>query len=306
MRRHSHDPANGLLFIPMARTDDGQLRSDIRRMGLGTAAPVYARPGDDRQLKDVARYFRISAMIVAIQALSRNSGTRQPIDVFISYARRDGEEVADQLRQAFARYPGVTAIVDSMAFSHGVSVDGTMLEQRLSESTCVVILQTASYANREWCRREALLAKRSDVPMIVVEMLDGLERRSLPSLTNCPHFRTSGQVESHLEEIVELAVAESLRIAHHRARSVATLVTSGIDPHRVEILVRTPEFIRLVDLVASNDGAVRQGRLPRDLVLYPDPPLVEDELRMLRMVDPNFQFLTPSTVLLNTAGTEIM
>jgi hypothetical protein len=112
MRKRSRNPDSDLLFIPMACTDDGQLRRDIQRIGLGTVAPVYARPGDDRcrQSKDAARYFRIWAMIVAIQTISRSLSSKQSVDVFISYARRDGEDVADRLRQAFVRYPTLTLL----------------------------------------------------------------------------------------------------------------------------------------------------------------------------------------------------
>jgi TIR domain len=306
MRKRAQNSENDLLFIPMARTDDGQLRRDVQRLGLGTVAPVYARAGDDqyRQANDIRRHFRICAMISAIQAIRQNRERQQPIDVFISYAKRDGEDVPDRLRQAFAKYPGISAVVDSMAFSPGVSVDGNLLEQKLAACTCVVVCYAASYANRLWCQREALLANRSDVAMIVVDMHDGLERRGCASLANCPHMRISGGIDGHLEEIVELAVSEILRIAHHRSRSAAMLARAGIDPQRVEILVRKPELIRLIDLAAKNAEAISQDRRPRDLILHPDPPLDEHELNVLTMVDQSFQFLTPSTVLIDTVVTE--
>jgi len=307
MRRRAQESSNDLLFIPMARADDGQLRRDIQRLGLGTVAPVYAYMGDERfqQLNNAARFFRISAMIAAIQALCSSPGDKRSIDVFISYARRDGERVAHRLRDAVAVYPGIGAIVDSMAFSAGAPVDAGLLEQKLVASTCVVVFQTNSYADRVWCRREALLAQRCDAPIIVVEMFDGLERRGWLGLANCPRLKMSGGIDGDYEEIVEFVVSETLRIAHHRSRSAAMLSLAGIDPQRVEILARTPELVRLVGLVASNAEAVRLGHRPKDLILYPDPPLPEDELNVLRMVDPNFQFLTPSTILIETVATGI-
>ena len=308
MRKHSQSSNNQLMFIPMARTDDGQLGMDIRRLGLGAVAPIYLRTGDDRyrESKDARRFFRISAMIVAIQAICRNPESRQLLDVsiFISYAKRDGEDIANRLRQAFDEYPGICALVDSRVVTPGDSVDGNSLEQKLAASTCVVVCQTATYADRLWCQREALLAKRSDVPLIVVDLRDGLERRGCDSLTNCPRLKFSGAIDSHVGDIVELAVSEILRIAHHRSRSVALLAPAGIDSQRVEVLVRAPELVRLIDLVATNTEAVREGRRPRDLLLHPDPPLREHELNMLRMVDPSFQFRTPSNVLIDSVTRE--
>jgi hypothetical protein len=147
-------------------------------------------------------------------------------------------------------------------------------------------------------------AKKCDAPIIVVEMLGGLERHGWAGLANCPRLRLSGGIDCDFEEIVEIAVSETLRIAHHRSRSAAMLAFAGIDPGRVEVVPRTPDLLRLVGLVASNAEAVRLKRRPKDLILHPDPRLLEDELSVLRMVDPNFQFLTPSTIIIDTVTTE--
>jgi len=300
MRRRAQESNNELLFVPMARADDGQLRRHIQQLGLGTASPVYPH----RQLDNVARFFRVNAMIAAIQALSSSSAGVRPIDLFISYARRDGEDAAYRLRDAVPRYPYIRAIVDSMAFSPGVSVDADFLEQKLIASSCVVILQTNEYADRVWCRREALLAQKCDAPIVVVDMLDREDRRTW-GLASCPVVRMSGGIDGDYDKIVELAVSEVLRIAYHRSRSAAILALASIDPQRVEIFPRMPELVRLVGLVASNAEAIRLGRRPKDLILHPDPPLLDDELSVLRMVDPNFQFLTPSTILIDRSHADV-
>ncbi|CAN7218652.1 toll/interleukin-1 receptor domain-containing protein [Mesorhizobium sp. LjNodule214] len=305
-RKHAQKANKEILFVPMARADDGQLRRDIHRLGLGTIAPVYARSNDgqSQQTRDSTRYFRISAMIAAIQTLRQASAAKQSIDVFLSYAKRDGAYVPELLRQAFSKYPGVNAIVDSMAFSPGVSVSGDLLEQKLAASDCVVVCQTTSYSSRIWCQREALLAKRTDVPMIVVDMRDGLDRLDTGIFANCPQLRVSEPIEGHLDKILELAISEVLRAEHHRHRSAAIIVAAGVDPERVEILTRPPELSILVELVARNAEAVRQGNRPRDVILHPNPPLRDYEVNMLRMIGENFQFSTPSTIITNTLASE--
>ncbi len=308
MRQRAQDAACELQFIPMTRTNDAQLPRTIMRLGLGTTSPVYLRAGDSRRqhLRDAASFFRISIMIAAIKGICGDDENETSIEIFISYARRDGEEVANQLRKAFDDYSGIRPVVDSMTFSPGVSVDGDSLEQKLAESTCVVVCQTASYADRVWCQREALRAKRSDVPMIVVDTRDGIERHSCDSLTNCPHMKLNGKIEDHCEEIVELAISEILRISHHKARCAALLAPAGIDPERVEVLVRTPELLRMIDVAANNGEAARLGRQPKDLIIHPDPPLRDHELNLLKMCYPNLKFLTPSTVhIANPATKEV-
>lgn len=305
MRERAKNSATDLRLLPIARSDDGNLRMDIQRLDLVPVAPVYAHRRHSRSpIKDVARFFRINAMIMAIKAIRENSENKRPIEIFISYARRDGEDVANNLRREIDEYSGLKAVVDTLAFGPGTTVYGTSVEKKLMASSCVVIFQTASYSNRLWCQREALLAKRCEIPMIVVGMRDGLERRGCDSLTNCPHLDLKGGIEDRYEEIVELAVSEILRIAHHRSRSAALLELAGIDPQRVEILVRKPELLRLIDLVAANNQADGEGRRLRDLVLHPDPALREHELNVLKTVDPKLQFLTPSTILVDSIQTE--
>ena len=68
-----------------------------------------------------------------------------------------------------------------MAFSPGSTVDGDSLERRLAESDCVVVCQSASYEGRVWCQREALLAKKVDVPLIVARC--PITSQSVPTWT---------------------------------------------------------------------------------------------------------------------------
>jgi len=303
MRKRAQESSRTIRFIPMARANDGHLSRDLQRLGLGLIAPLYPQGHDKRQQQpnDVARFFRISAMVAAIQALCSDPKS-MPISLFISYTRRDGEQIAHQLSTA-VQHLGIGAVIDSKAFDPGVPIEVDLLAQKLAAATCMVVLLTNAYSSRVWCRREMLLAKGRGVPIVVVDMLSDLDRVG-PHFANCPFLKMGQDVD--FDRIVELAVSEALRVSHHKSRSAAILALAGIDPQRVEVLSQAPELPSLVDLAARNAEAVDAEHKPKDLILYPDPPLLEDELSLLRKVDPKFQFLTPTTIFLTTAATEVV
>ena len=53
----------------------------------------------------------------------------------------------------------------------------------------LVAIYTDSYSSREWCRREAILAKRHGVPMLVIDCLQDKDDRAFPYLWNKPSPR---------------------------------------------------------------------------------------------------------------------
>jgi hypothetical protein len=74
--------------------------------------------------------------------------------------------------------------------------------------------------------------------------------------------------------------------------------------NRAPLYGHSGEPLRLMDLVANNKEAALLGRQTRDLVMHPDPPLREHELERLKRFFPDFEFLTPSTVLISTIETK--
>jgi hypothetical protein len=195
---------------------------------------------------------------------------------------------------AFKEY-GIEVVYDDSVFKDGETIDPEALLKLLPESTCVLIYQTSSYAERLWCQQEALLAGRSGIPMIVVEKRLGFQRRGGDIPANCPCLKLTEGIGGWAAEVVELTVSEILRILHHQARSTELLTAAGIDPAGVEILGRSPQLLNMVDVIIGNRDALEQGRPPKNLIVHPDPPLYGYELEILDAFD-TFQFVTPGTI----------
>jgi hypothetical protein len=118
---------------------------------------------------------------------------------------------------------------------------------------------TDSYASRAWCRREVLIAKKYQRPVVVVNAVRDREPRSFPYVGNVPVIRWNGEPE----EVIYGLLRETLRHAH--AVKILDLQKRPGD----HLLPSGPELVTLVDFSADQK------------VLYPDPPLGQEELSII-------------------------
>lgn len=193
--------------------------------------------------------------------MGHERGTRLPVRVFISHAKQDAgagspfESVTDHLR---ATQP-VDAWIDSAAIEVGGEFS-TAIEAGVRDSDAVLVLATTHYSTRPWCRREVLFTKKYQRPMVVADCLQELDVRAFPYLGNAPvvawgHGGAERAVDLLLKECLRRLVVERwLR----RARSVDDVVFSS-----------PPELATVIALPPGKN------------VIYPDPPLGDDELEVL-------------------------
>lgn len=188
-------------------------------------------------------------------------GDRAPVRLFLSHAKQDVvseprvfREIAEHLDN---RQP-VRAWIDSGEIPGG-SRFADEIEAGVQDAA-LLILATRHYGARPWCRREMLLAKRHQRPFVVIDALTGVETRSFPYAGNAPKLRWEAGAA---ERAVDLLLKETLR--HQHARLELAQIQRAGDV----VLAAPPELATVV-------------RLPRgSTVLYPDPPLGDEEMEEL-------------------------
>lgn len=200
-----------------------------------------------------------------------------PLKLFLSHTKLDIDAepwVTRTLIDYLAHDQPVRAWVDSGDIDTG-SRFAVAIEQGILDTSLLCVL-TENYSSREWCRKEVLLAKRHQRPAVVVAAFRHQEIRSFPYLGNLPVLRwpctpadTSEIVKAVMNRAaavaaVDLVVKETLRHLH------ATALLNQERQAGDFILARPPELLSLVQ--AKGSGAV----------LYPDPPLGQEELDLLR------------------------
>ncbi len=137
------------------------------------------------------------------------------------------------------------------------------IEDGVKDSSLLCVL-TDNYGGREWCRREVMLAKREQRPILVVDALTSHESRSFPYLGNVPVIRWN---DNDPQKPIDQLLKETLRVRH------AELVLEGQDqPHDVRF-TRPPELLT----------AALLGNKPQQ-VIYPDPPIGVEEIRTLASI----------------------
>jgi hypothetical protein len=146
------------------------------------------------------------------------------------------------------------------------------------EDSSLLCLLTDHYSSREWCRKEIILAKQHQRPVVVVAAFSGQEVRSFPYIGNVPVYRwpctPGGENNTELAAVnraaavatVDLMLKETLQHLH------ATALLRQIKQEGDEVFTRPPELLSLLCVKGAST------------VLYPDPPLGREELELLSAV----------------------
>lgn len=192
-----------------------------------------------------------------------------PVTIFLSHTKLDLEHepyvVRSLIEHLTVDHP------EKIWFDSGdISVGSPFkdaIDRGVSDAALLAVL-TDSYSSRSWCRREILLAKHYQRPVVVVDAVQDREIRSFPYAGNTPVIRWNGRPQ----DVIDLLLLETLR--HAYAEEFLKKQIREDD----DIFQGSPELVTIVN------------RKPK-AVLYPDPPLGSEELSILETM--GIQVQTP-------------
>ena len=199
-----------------------------------------------------------------------NGDFKAPTTLFLSHTKVDHDHTSQattKIIDCLKTDQPLEAWVDSGDIPTG-SEFAKAIDQGVRSSSLLAVL-TDSYATREWCREEILLAKEHQRPVVVVDALEASEARSFPYLGNVPRIRWDDDPQAG----IDLLLKETLRHLHESA-----VLANQAQPTD-EVFARAPELATLV------------GRDPAITILYPDPPVGIGERR--RLERSGIPFTTP-------------
>ena len=204
----------------------------------------------------------------------------EKIQTFVSYSRNDehGKEIAAAVRSWLHRNSALASFLDVYDIPAGLPFH-EVIEHHIGRSVFLAI-RTDSYSSREWCHREVMVAKRAEVPMLVVECLHAGEERAFPYLGNVPVVRMDPVEKDRLPGIAGCLLDEVLADLLWRCR-VELLPERRSD---MVFMARPPELISLAT------SGIKEEK--RRVVVYPDPPLDQEELRLLRTIRSDLRLRT--------------
>lgn len=195
-----------------------------------------------------------------------------PVSVFLSHAKADlSHGSLNAIKNRLGDGP-VDAWFDAADIDPGTEFSSKIVDG-IHGASAVLAVVTDSFGSREWCRREILEAKRARVPLIVVDDVRSEEQRAFPYLGNARRIRWS---EDRADYIVVQTVKEALAHRHH------VLVNEKMATEADLAVGVSPELLTVQDVGDKTS------------ILYPDPPLGQEELREIhRRLGEGFTVETP-------------
>lgn len=214
------------------------------------------------------------------------------VKIFISHSKKDenkiGLKCAIKFRDHIRSKTKLDSFFDASDILDGQDFENQIRNNAAGEQSLLVILNSNTYSEREWCQKEVLFAKKNKIPAIAVSLLDGEVKRSFPYISNIPYIRFNDNWDDVLILILRTALDQ-----YSQAQYLANLHEEMDEPDRntFQTLPFSPEAYSYVyEELASN-------------IIYPEPPLTKDELDVLKKIAGNEkQFLTPMQLLAQTVN----
>jgi hypothetical protein len=213
---------------------------------------------------------------LADRPLGTDECSMAPVTLFLSHTKLD-IDIDPKVYHALVSYLSHSQPVGAWVDSGDIAAGSRFAESIATgvDNSSLLCVLTDNYSTREWCRKEIILAKQKNRPVVVIAAFNRQEVRSFPYLGNLPVLRwpciPPDASASEKEKInsaaavgaVDLVLKETLRDLH------TTLLLNELKHPGDQIMSRPPELLSL--LRAKGASAV----------LYPDPPLGGEELALL-------------------------
>lgn len=210
-----------------------------------------------------------------------------PVQLFLSHAKKDGEDIAKMFRNHIENNSKLNTFFDTNDIADGHNFEKEI--KKHLENSAVIIFNTDEYSNREWCRREVIIAKRFRCPILCVLDIKSGETRSFPYSGNVPTLIWN----DNMEEIINQTLIEFINNTYSKQLLEKTI--SLHDINNSVVLPKAPELFNYIDIEEYKKEKDFKGEI---IVLYPEPPLGAEEIKLLNDIDSEIKFITP--VLLST------
>ncbi|MEP6465238.1 MAG: toll/interleukin-1 receptor domain-containing protein [Parafilimonas sp.] len=210
--------------------------------------------------------------------------TSPPVKLFISHAKLDGASIAMDFRDYVRAQTKLNSFFDANDIANGYDFEKQITDG--VKNSVLVVFQTDAYSSREWCRIEIITAKRYKSPIVIVNAITEGEKRTFPYIGNAPAIRWN----NNFDDIIDLALFQMLSNLYKEQilKKYSTMLNLD-DSFEIAYLTSPPELFNFLDI-----KRLKNEKNKKILVLYPDPPLGNEELKLLNELDKGITFTTPT------------
>jgi hypothetical protein len=283
-----------LLIMVLMTSDNAAPKAWSGIQAIRAPAPPKVYPDWPTWLRRVI----LDVLALCISHDAQPSTGPKKLCVFLSHAKADGENAA-LLLEGFRRLkPSEKVTSIDMYFDSSDTIAAAPFDQqfrRAIEQGVFLALVTDAYHMRRWCQWELLLAKELQRPILIWDRSEKGNPRSFPYLGNVPVIRAADSrsvAAPGNEEIEELLLAlllEALRMRVWKDYAGARIADENLKGRlgEVALFARPPEL---------TDIAYHRRANGAPTIVYPDPPIGQDERELLRLADSSVRLLALSEV----------
>lgn len=209
-----------------------------------------------------------------------------PVKLFLSHAKKDGEETTKKFKVFVESETKLDVFFDTVDIADGYEFE-KQIEANI-ENAALVVFHTDEYSSREWCRIEVLVAKRYKCSIVVVHHIKNGEKRAFPYMGNTPTITLKQEENSSFTEILTLTLYQVVNNLYQRELLKSFEEKFKDDNAEFVTITSPPELFNYIDLYKK-----KRTEKKKLIVLYPEPPLGAEELKILNEIDKDIKFITP-------------
>lgn len=209
-----------------------------------------------------------------------------PVKLFLSHAKKDGLDTTKKFKRFVEDNLKLDVFFDTVDIA-----DGYDFEQQIEaniKSSAFVVFHTDEYSTREWCRIEVLIAKKHKCSIVVVHDIKKGEKRAFPYLGNTPTITIQEDEVKSFYHIVNLTLYQVLNNLFQLELLKSFCEEFPIDDAGFVCITSPPELFNYIDIYKKKEE-LKQNLI----ILYPEPPLGAEELKILNEIDKEIKFITP-------------
>lgn len=273
------------------------LSNNLSKINFISLGNVDATPDKNSRITKKQQYLCFEIVHELSRLLfnrERASSTEAPgiapsIKVFLSHARKDGESYVKDLNKYLSTNTSLDRFVDVYSIPKGEKFEEA-INQGI-DCSAFLLLCTDAYSSREWCQHEALYAKLKNRPIILVDAVKNGEPRRFPYIANMKtiHLGTNKLTKEKQEQIIYELLLECLKVKYYELFLSFLLELYKPQAVKTVIFPYPPELYTLVAKLGDAHDI--------QTILYPEPPLNKNEIKVLKSFNSKYEYITPTYLL---------
>lgn len=228
---------------------------------------------------NITEYFNFTVAFEVSRILNRISGENEDIKLFLSHSKATGEKIVQKFKAEVDKSTKFKTFFDKNNIPAGEQFDIKIIEN--IQDSIVVVFLTDGFSSREWCRKEILISKEYERPIILLDFYNNGEERMFPYIGNVKVIRLDA---NHLRyyKIFTAILLENIRINYYKIHTEYLIKLFEINNNTFFVMKQPPELLTVLN--HSEDASS---------YIYPEPPINLDELSLISKIKSSNNYMTP-------------